>query len=172
MLAEVATQVGWRGSSAVPANHLYMPLQKSLRVAARLLHKGPGVYPGPSFTLYVLPPNWNIIRVGDSGFEPLASSASRKRSPPELIARTKDLFFASPPRGGTRNRTGVQGFADPCLTTRPCRQHLGTGPPVGISARGQSGRRDSNPRPSPWQGDALPTELLPRCSRVARAVSI
>ncbi len=24
-----------------------------------------------------------------------------------------------------------------------------------------SGRRDSNPRPSPWQGDALPTELLP-----------
>src|SRR5687768_16126224 len=26
---------------------------------------------------------------------------------------------------------------------------------------GQTGRRDSNPRPSPWQGDALPTEPLP-----------
>ena len=26
----------------------------------------------------------------------------------------------------------------------------------------QSGRRDSNPRPQPWQGCALPTELLPR----------
>ena len=26
-----------------------------------------------------------------------------------------------------------------------------------------SGRRDSNPRPSPWQGDALPTEPRPRC---------
>ena len=25
----------------------------------------------------------------------------------------------------------------------------------------KSGRRDSNPRPSPWQGDALPAELLP-----------
>ena len=25
-----------------------------------------------------------------------------------------------------------------------------------------SGRRDSNPRPRPWQGRALPTELLPR----------
>jgi hypothetical protein len=25
-----------------------------------------------------------------------------------------------------------------------------------------SGRRDSNPRPSPWQGDALSAELLPR----------
>ena len=28
----------------------------------------------------------------------------------------------------------------------------------------QSGRRDSNPRPSPWQGDALPTEPRPRAS--------
>ncbi len=27
-----------------------------------------------------------------------------------------------------------------------------------------SGRRDSNPRHSPWQGDALPSELLPRYS--------
>src|SRR2546425_2314032 len=27
-----------------------------------------------------------------------------------------------------------------------------------------SGRRDSNPRPSPWQGDALPTEPLPRAN--------
>jgi hypothetical protein len=26
----------------------------------------------------------------------------------------------------------------------------------------RSGRRDSNPRPSPWQGDALPTEPRPR----------
>ena len=25
-----------------------------------------------------------------------------------------------------------------------------------------SGRRDSNPRPSPWQGDALPAEPRPR----------
>ena len=31
-----------------------------------------------------------------------------------------------------------------------------------------SGRRDSNPRPSPWQGDALPTEPRPRgCLRLA-----
>ncbi len=28
-----------------------------------------------------------------------------------------------------------------------------------------SGRRDSNPRPSPWQGDALPTEPLPQPNR-------
>ncbi len=28
-----------------------------------------------------------------------------------------------------------------------------------------SGQRDSNPRPSPWQGDALPTEPCPRNKR-------
>lgn len=31
-----------------------------------------------------------------------------------------------------------------------------------------SGRRDSNPRPSPWQGDALPTEPLPLARRSSR----
>ena len=29
----------------------------------------------------------------------------------------------------------------------------------------QSGKRDSNPRPQPWQGCALPTELFPRNGR-------
>ena len=33
-------------------------------------------------------------------------------------------------------------------------------PPV-LSGGFWSGLRDSNPRPSPWQGDALPTELNP-----------
>ena len=37
------------------------------------------------------------------------------------------------------------------------------GPDMARPASGRfwSGRRDSNPRPSPWQGGALPTELLP-----------
>src|SRR5437588_303585 len=30
---------------------------------------------------------------------------------------------------------------------------------------GESGKRDSNPRPQPWQGCALPTELFPRKAR-------
>src|SRR6266852_4981262 len=35
----------------------------------------------------------------------------------------------------------------------------------------KSGRRDSNPRPSPWQGDALPTEPRPqRLSRLAATI--
>ncbi len=45
--------------------------------------------------------------------------------------------------GGTQTRTGGKGFADLCLTTWLCR-HI------------WSGKRDSNSRPSPWQGDALP----------------
>src|SRR5690606_28466275 len=102
--------------------------------------------------------------VGDTGIEPVTSSVSRKRSPTELIAR-----------GGGGNRTRVQGFAGPCLS------HSATPPEPGSSSwRGPwisilggppgpvvppSGRRDSNPRPSPWQGDALPTALRPRVQR-------
>src|SRR5205814_7330404 len=33
---------------------------------------------------------------------------------------------------------------------------------------GQSGKRDSNPRPQPWQGCALPTELFPRTNNCSR----
>ena len=34
--------------------------------------------------------------------------------------------------------------------------------PAGINHLFMSGKRDSNPRPSAWEADALPTELLPR----------
>src|SRR3990170_5112663 len=30
----------------------------------------------------------------------------------------------------------------------------------------ESGKRDSNPRPQPWQGCALPTELFPRTANL------
>jgi hypothetical protein len=62
--------------------------------------------------------------VGARGFEPLTSSVSGKRSPPELSARAGTV--SSDPeasRGGDRNRTGVRGFAGPCLTTRPPRRN-------------------------------------------------
>ena len=32
----------------------------------------------------------------------------------------------------------------------------------------KSGKRDSDPRPQPWQGCALPTELFPRFSKKIR----
>src|SRR5215469_10029802 len=106
--------------------------------------------------------------VGGTGIEPVTSSVSGKRSPAELTAR----------RGGSGNRTRVQGFAGPCLS------HSAIPPQalprkdrarVPLSRAGRrlarrlpalpSGRRDSNPRPSPWQGDALPTEPRPRVAR-------
>ena len=48
------------------------------------------------------------------------------------------------PRGGTRNRTGVQGFADPCLTTRPCRQGCRLTLPLG-GKRAEDGIRTRDP---------------------------
>jgi hypothetical protein len=48
-----------------------------------------------------------------------------------------------------------------CSTTELYRQEM-----AGISKTNTnyiwSGRRDSNPRPSAWKADALPTELLPQ----------
>ncbi len=34
----------------------------------------------------------------------------------------------------------------------------------------ESGKRDSNPRPQPWQGCALPAELFPRATSIRRSV--
>ena len=97
--------------------------------------------------------------VGDTGIEPVTSSVSGKRSPAELIAPhhssgPDEMAFL---RGGNGIRTRVHGFAGRCLASRP--SHRG-GPP-GVAWTSSSGRRDSNPRPSPWQGDALPTALRP-----------
>ena len=70
--------------------------------------------------------------------------------------------------GGDGNRTRVQGFAGPCLShsaTPPRRDSATKAMPQGHTDP-RSGRRDSNPRPSPWQGDALPTEPRPRAPGV------
>src|SRR3990172_6169804 len=66
-----------------------------------------------------------------------------------------------------------KGFADPCLTAWLRRRGRQTVPQPSVkmpTAGGdrppsQSGRWDSNPRPSPWQGDVLPlnyTRLVKR----------
>ena len=101
---------------------------------------------------------WDMasVLVGDTGFEPVTSSVSRKRAPTAPIAR-----------GGCGNRTRVQGFAGPCLSHSanppevPFYDGSQVGGRLGGRAAAASGRRDSNPRPSPWQGDALPAALRP-----------
>ena len=65
-------------------------------------------------------PSGLLLRlVGDRGFEPLTSSVSRKRSPPELIARSDLRFYAFDPlhtastahkvRSADDEREGVHG---------------------------------------------------------------
>ena len=71
-------------------------------------------------------------------------------------------FFCA--RGGNRTRTrffGEQDFKS-CVSTSSTTRAGSEQKNHPVLRDGyQSGRRDSNPRPSPWQGDALPAELLP-----------
>jgi hypothetical protein len=57
-------------------------------------------------------------------------------------------------------------FAIPARRTDRTRNGGACAPPSSI----QSGKRDSNPRPQPWQGCALPTELFPRARKYKAGV--
>src|SRR5205809_2825611 len=100
--------------------------------------------------------------VGDTGFEPVTSSVSRKRAPTAPIARAIPLSYSAyeVETGFEPVYTALQAVASP----------LGHSTEVTPRATGRppSGRRDSNPRPSPWQGDALPAALRPRAPSVFR----
>ena len=83
-----------------------------------------------------------------------------------VLYKTKNQLEATP-----GFEPGNQSFADSCLTTWLCRRifhymlimqkrlHY-------IIKKFWSGRRGSNPRPMPWQGIALSTELLPHLSHL------
>src|SRR5690606_8947760 len=79
--------------------------------------------------------------------------------------------------GAGRNRTGVHGFAIRCITTLLPRHNFASVLSKNFYSRKKSllagancfealeiwsGKRDSNSRPQPWQGCALPTELSPQ----------
>ena len=80
--------------------------------------------------------------------------ADLRVEPLHHVARDRTRLAAECVAGcPSRIRTSVHGSKVRCPTTR----RRGSGP----QGEEWSGRRDSNPRPSPWQGDALPTEPLP-----------
>ena len=91
-----------------------------------------------------------------------------KKNPTEIVSTSVGL------RGGaTRNRTGDGDFADLCLTAWLWRHWVGmrwiskTNPFMkrrsgSVPSHEWSGKRGSNPPPQPWQGCALPNELLPQ----------
>ena len=73
--------------------------------------------------------------------------------------------------GATRSRTGLDGFAIRCITALLSRHGQTALALFSAKKKGSrsfpvfkmwSGIRDSNSRPIPWQGIALPTELIPQ----------
>ena len=88
-----------------------------------------------------------IIRTSSAGLKPGACSASSFN---RFIPRSQVLRTCCRPQRGRGSRVHVpqkkhRRFVRLCF--------LAT----------WSGKRGSNPRPSAWEADALPTELLPRC---------
>ena len=97
-----------------------------------------------------------VSGVGATGIEPVTSAVSRQRSAAELSARCGHCI---PTRRRRESNPGT-GFC------RPLPHHSATSPrPLSTKSgrnRPPSGRPDSNRRPQPWQGCALPAELRPR----------
>ena len=98
-----------------------------------------------------------LMLVGDTGFEPVTSSVSRKRAPTAPIALSVNAEVET---GFEPVYTALQAVASPL-------GHSTVVAPDLTVAASPSGRRDSNPRPSPWQGDALPAALRPLVSQGA-----
>ena len=72
------------------------------------------------------------------------------------------------PRCHTASRRHIQPLHHLCLLYKITHNTTGAGMsprPAGASCYILSGKRGSNPRPSAWEADALPTELLPHLLR-------
>src|SRR5450759_4565329 len=117
-----------------------------------------------------------------SGFEPLnrgfadlplnhLGTSPRMQTAPRAVPPAGEPVLAQEIGCPSRIRTSPNGSKVRCPTTR--RRGRGSIDRLKLARVGSvkewSGRRDSNPRPSPWQGDALPTEPLPLECRAHRS---
>ena len=117
--------------------------------------------------------------VPGTGLEPVCLSAANFKSAVSTTFTTQ----AAGDGGAIRSRTGLTGFAiqgitallsrRSCTSLYQCKIIPGRkkGSPWLPFLSIWSGRRGSNSRPQPWQGCALPTELLPR-SQQPRIIAI
>ena len=94
------------------------------------------------------------------GFEPMNSGFADRRVRP--LRHVAGSGVVSPVDVGLAAPRGFEPrLTDPKSAVLPLDEGAAV-PEVDLGAGEEwSGRRDSNPRPSPWQGDALPTEPLP-----------
>ena len=101
-----------------------------------------------------------------SAFIPMVPGAGLEPAQRERRGILNPLCLPIPPSGlgieiggAFRSRTGLDGFAIRYITALLTRLNALT--PATADVLNWSGKRDSNSRPRPWQGRALPTELFP-----------
>ncbi len=98
----------------------------------------------------------------------------------KFMLRKKGVFFSRAKFFLSRVKTKKEMQSENCISsfvrrmrlelTRPCDHYplkvacIPISPPAQGLFEKLSGKRDSNPRPQPWQGCALPTELFPQNS--------
>ena len=107
-----------------------------------------------------------LIRIIFNCYPKAPPRYGRKKTPVTGFSLAFNKFSG----GASRSRTDLHGFAIRCITALLSRRayltigtaNLKTLKNKGAFCQNWSGRRVSNSRPIPWQGIALPTELLPR----------
>ena len=135
---------------------------------------------------------WSYINFITLFFMLCKSSSSNYCLPQHHLGRWsyfnfKLIFLIKEYGGGTRSRTEIHGFAIHCIAILPSRHcklfayflllPKRKNPAkclvkTGFRLLNWSGKRDSNSRPRPWQGRALPAELFPRAFKQVAIVAM
>ena len=119
------------------------------------------------------PPRRGVLR------SQVPSPLMRRHAKTKKGESLKILPFCLGAENGTRTRAARERFRELLQTPPPprrgvlrsqvpsplMRRHTKRGKNLSASSLFWSGKRDSDPRPQPWQGCALPTELFPHASR-------
>ena len=94
--------------------------------------------------------------------------------PPPLQQIIPDMLTKRVPRTGLEPARLAAHAPETCASTNSATWAFFEGglPPTLSSFKMLSGKRDSDPRPRPWQGRALPTELFPPVFPHSRSIAL
>ena len=85
--------------------------------------------------------------------------------PTELFPQKEDVFMLPPKEDNLVPKTGLEPARLAAHAPETCAStNSATWAYIFFVKNAESGKRDSNSRPQPWQGCALPTELFPQIS--------